>query len=295
MTESKAIEVPFSDDAAEEVSDDQLLFEADKPGLTEEQKQLRAQRRRDRQKERDAQAKAKDEELATLRGEMIQLRGQLQGVAAAARQPAHADDGKDPFDRQLDGIYAEQSTVYENYMAEAHAAASRKEKLPAEREAYYAQQSRNFEGRKMRVETARALAVEANRTRGETARQIWVQKYPEVYGNNDALAYATATFERKKALRENITNDTIDEIMNETRVQFKLGGKPAPSNTERARMSGISANGGNGGGGAPTGGIPMTKELRAMAIAKYSHLPEKDAIKAWVDREGKALRADKVL
>lgn len=59
-------------------------------------------------------------------------------------------------------------------------------------------------------------------------------------------------------------------------------------------MSGIPSSG-NGGGNSGPPGIKLTPELKRIAIAAYSELPEDEAIKKWVNTTGKRLREKKVL
>ena len=146
----------------------------------------------------------------------------------------------------------------------------------------------------MAVHTERAVEARSQTNRAEQARAVWEQKYPEVYApqNKRVYDYAEAVYKQKLALGEQVTTSTVDEIMNEAMVRFKVGGKPAPTASDRARLSGVPAQG--GGSGKPAGIVP-TPLVRSLATAAYSDLPEAEAIKKWTDKTGRRLREKKVL
>jgi hypothetical protein len=286
-----SVAVPFSDDesAAPENDNDE-----DSPSASPEERKLRSQRRAERitrllqeSKERAAKVKELEERDAKRERELAELRG---AVAAnqnmIARQQASSE--KDPYESQLDAIYERQSRAYNSAQAEIKAGT-----MTPERQAYYEREAREIESAKTRVHTQRVVEDQAQRLRQESAQQVWVQKHPEVYQNPRAFEYAKATYQRRLALGEVATNSLVDEVMEETKAQFKLGAKPAPSASDRARMSGLPAAGSGGGGKSPSAGLPP--ELKRMALAAYSDLPEAEAVKKWEATTGKRLRAKKVI
>jgi len=292
------IEVPFSDDVAE-VRDDELIVEADKPGDTPEVKAQRAARRKERAQERERERKQQSEELAQLkqeiateRAERARLQGYVQALPAAQAPP-----GKDPYEAALDGVYERRANAYQAMQAEMAAG-----KLDEKRSKHFERESREIEGEIARIHSQRAVDSDRARQRQEAAQQPYIHKYPEVYNNGPAFRYAQAEFAKRSARAEargeRLPNDVVEEIMEETRTEFKLGKKAAPSRSEKDRYTGGSAGGtggGNGGGGSH--GIAMTKELRSMAIARYGGqgVSDEAAVAKWVNAEGKALRAQKVL
>lgn len=286
---AEPIEVPFSDD--EQVTDDQLIVEADKPGDSPEVKAQRAQRRRERAAERERERKEQADRLARVEAELAQeraerarLAGFVQALPAAQQQP-----GKDPYEAALDAVYEERHNAYQSMQAELAAG-----KLDEKRSKHYERISRDIEGKISSIHAEKAIATRVPAQRQEQAQQVWVSKYPEVYNNRQAFQYAQATYQRRQALGENVTNETVDEIMAETLNTFKLRGKPAPTQNDRARLSGIASSGG-GGSGERSGGIQMTKDLRKMAVALYPELSEEKAVEKWVNTAGKELRKQKVL
>lgn len=287
-------EIPFSDD--EVVRDDELILDEDKPGASPEEKQARAERRRERARTRERERKEQAEELKALKERDAQRERELaemRGALTRQSQPAATTPGKDPYQERLDAIYERQSNALAAVQAEVKAGT-----FNDERANYYDRQAREIEAEKLSVYTERALAQREARAeplrRQEQAQQIWVQKYPDIYQNPQAFQYAQATFQRRQALGERATNEMVDEVMREAMTQFKLGPKQAPSATERARLSGVSASGG-GGAGNSSPGVQMTREFKKMAEALYSDLPPEKAHQKWVNEVGKPLRARKVL
>ena len=292
------IEVPFTDDVAE-VRDDELIVEADKPGDSPEVKAQRATSRRERAAERARERKEQGEQLVQLRKDLEQERAErarLQGYVQAL-PAAQAPQGKDQYEAALDAVYEEQQRSYREYQA-ALAAGTLDEKA-VER---FQKISRDIETRKNNIAARRVVDSDVARQRQEAAQQPYVHKYPDVYNNPEAFEYAKAEHAKRKARArvtgEQITNETVDEIMEETRTVFKLGKKDPPSRSERDRYTGGSAGGTGGGNGGGSGhGIAMTKELRSMAISRYggNGVSDEAAVKAWVDGPGKELRKNKVL
>jgi len=284
--------VPFSDD--ETVRDDQLILDDDKPTDSFEERKTRKEKRQARLQGIIQQGKKNAEELEAERKANLELRerlARLEGVVVASqnRPPPAPADGKDEFERELDDIYQKQQNAYTAAQAEVQAG-----KFTPERQRYYEGIARDIEARKTEVHTRRVLAQTEGARQQNQAQQVWVQKYPEVYRHPNAFPYAQAKAQQRLALGEQITPQVVDEIMTETMTTFKLGTKPAPTQNDRAKLSGMPASGGGGGRG-DGGGITLTPALKQMALAAYDHLPEAEAIKAWTNKTGKRLREKKVV
>jgi hypothetical protein len=286
-----AIAVPFSDDEKEpkEATD---LLEDDSPSASPEERVSRRQKRQERITRLLNEGKQSAEEVRSLKAELAEVRQQqarLEGAVAAQGQARQQpDDGKDPFERELDAVYERQGQAYNAAQAEIKAGT-----FTEERGRFYERIAREIETQKTSIHTRRELAQREPIRRQEQAQQVWVQKYPEVYQNPKAFQYAKATFERRSALGEAVTNEVVDEIMHETMTSFRLGPKKAPSASEKARLSGLPSSGSGGGGRSE--GVTMTPELKRMAHAAYSDLPEAEAVKRWVNGVGKRLREKKII
>ncbi len=289
--DGQSVTVPFSDD--EVVRDDELITEEDKPTDSFEERKSRKEKRQARLQGIIQQGKKNAEELAAERKSSAELRerlARLEGAVVATQHQRQAPpaDGKDEFERELDDIYQQQQNAYQAAQAEVKAGT-----FDAKRQAYYEGIARDIESRKTTVHTRRVIAQTEGARQQNQAQQVWVQKYPEVYKNQRAFQYAQARAQQRVSLGEDITPQTVDEIMTETMATFKIGPKPAASQSERAKLSGMPASG--GGGGRGDGGITLTPALKQMALAAYDHLPEAEAIKAWTNKTGKRLREKKAL
>lgn len=287
-----AVVVPFSDDEKDKTGANDNDLDEDSPNASPEERITRKQKRQERLNNLLREGKQSKEELTSLRAdaaktreELAQLRGYL---AAQPRQQPANDDGKDPYEKRLDTVYDKQSEAYNS--AHAHIKAGT---FTAELQKHYEQVAREIESEKTRIHTERVVDARTQQNRTEQAQQVWVQKYPDVYNNPNAFRYAQARFQQRQALGEQTSNDMVDEIMNETLTTFKLGKKPAPSATERSRLTGVPSAG--SGGSSSRSGITMNPAFERMAKAAYPELSDKDAIRKWVDGPGRRLRDKKVL
>lgn len=293
-----AITVPFSDDQAAEAEPDDKgedLPANATPAQLSEAKRKRHERGRQREEERRRErerADALEQELSTLKQELARTQGYL---AAQAQQPRERDS-KDPYQEKLDAIESERANAYAAAQAEIKAGT-----MDEKRSKHYEQLGRDLEERRVNTlverQLTRAQATAAARRPAEEAQALYRAKYPDIYQSPKAYAYASAEWQKRtQALGQQPTDELLDEVMNEARTQFKLGPKPQASATERARMSGIPSSGNGGGGGKGGDSFTFSNEkVRAMAVAAYSHLPEKEALKAWAQKTGKKLRDRKVL
>lgn len=286
-----SVVVPFSDD--ETVRDDELITE-DKPTDTPQERITRREKRQARLNGLITEGKKNAERVRELEErdqkrerEMAELRGMVAATNLRANQPAPPADGKDEFERELDDIYKRQSDAYTAAQAEVKAGT-----FNVARQRHYEGIAREIETSKADVHMRRTLARTEPVRQQNAAQQHWVNKYPDVYQNQRAFAYAQGRAQQRAAMGEQITANVVDEIMNETMTTFKIGAKPAPTQSERSKFSGSSATSSGGGGSS---GITLTPELRKMALAAYDDLPEAEAIKKWTNKTGKRLRDRKVL
>jgi len=284
------VEVPFDDD--ETVRDGELITDPAKLADPEEQK-ARAERRKERAAERERERKEQAKELEELRArdakrerELAELRGFVAG------RTQDQTPRKDPYTERLDDVYRRQQEAYLAAQAEVKAGT-----FNEDRSAHYERIARELETEKGSIHAERVLASHAPQQQVQIARQRWQEKYPEVYGNQRAYQFAAASYERRKALLEpgqEPTAEMVEQSMEEARTQFRLGAKRPPSASERERLSGLPSSG-SGGGSNSGGGVVVTKDLRKMATALYSDLPEDEAVKKWASTVGKSLREKKVL
>lgn len=296
-TADNPAEVPFSDDEA--VRDDELISDDGAASLSAAERITRDQKKADRIKRKLDEGKQSKAEVARLTTQLEESNtrlARLEGAMSVRQAPqASGTPAPDPYKAALKSVRARQATSFERMRAEM-ASMPKDQDLPPDRLKHYQDELAEIEDEKAQINARRVLAEQAPAIRQEQAQQVYVQKYPEVYNNPTAFEYARGTFARRQALGETITNDTVDEIMNETRTVFKIGPKPkGPSASDRARLGGHSASGSGGGNSGPTGGIQPTPALMKMAKALFSDLPDDKAFQKWVDGPGKELRKQKVI
>jgi hypothetical protein len=290
----KPVEVPFSDD--ETVRDDELITDDPSLQLTNPvEYKARQAKKNERVAARERERKEMEKRLAEFeerdRKREAELR-ELRGFVAGASQSRQAPPGKDPYEERLDAVYARQKEAFETAQAEIKAGTYDKT-----RAAHYERVAREVESEKQRINAEMVLSQREPIQTQQQARNQWMNKYPEVYRDQRAYEYAEGLFKQKKAMLEpgqSPTVEMVDEAMQATMATFKLGPRKAATASERERMSGIPSSGSGGGTSAPSG-IAMTKDLRKMATALYSDMPEEEAIKKWVNGPGRELKKQKVL
>lgn len=296
-----SISVPFSDDEAEgkaaAVDEDE---DEDKPGASPEERLTRRQKQRARTKallEEGRKAAERVKELETRdqqrERDLAELRGRVAANEQHLQRQAQPRDDEDPYKKELDAIYERQQAAFNAAQGEIKAGT-----FDEKRQRYYEGVAREIEEAKTSVHTRRALAQQEPVRRAEQGQQRWVAQYPDVYRNPQAYAFAEATFARKRALLEpgqQPTDEMVHDAMREAMTQFKLGPRTPPSASDRQRLSGIASSGSGGGSSNGPPGIQMTPELRRIAIAAYSDLPEEEALKKWTNRTGKRMREKKAL
>lgn len=290
-----ALVVPFSDDDPTEAKKAAELIEEDEaPDASLEERKSRREKRKERLQTLLADGKQSKEEAAQLRKELAELKAsqaRLEGfVAAQQGQQRQSTGDADPYRQRLDAIEEKRKNAYRSAQAEIQAG-----KLDEKRNAYYESLAREIDEERAEVLAERAIARREPMRNQQAAQQQWVNKYPEIYRDDRAFQWARAKFQMRLADGEASTNQLVDEVMEEARVRYKLGGKSAPTVTEKDRYSGMGAASTRSSGSSADNNIRMTKEMRSMATALYPTLSEGDAIKKWTDKVGKKLREKRVL
>lgn len=290
-TSNEPIEVPFSDDS-EEVRDDELIEDAP-ANLSPAERATRDEKKRERIKRKLDEGKASKEENERLRAQLAEQNtrlARLEGAVSVQRQPAQPQG--DPYAARMAAARARQNEAYLAAQAEINA-----KTFDDKRADHWARVAAEIEDEKMAIQAERIMAQRMPAIRTEQAQQVYVQKYPEIYKpeNSRAFEYAQGRWKQRTAMGEPESAQLVDEIMKEAMTQFKIGPKTAPTATERDRLSGRGSSSSGSSSSSPSGGIQMTKDLRKMATAMYSELPEAEAIKKWTDTVGKPLRQKKIL
>ncbi len=116
-------------------------------------------------------------------------------------------------------------------------------------------------------------------------------EFPDVVDHPQAWAYANAEWAKLMAVKKGADPrdwKNVQEAMATTRRAFKMGHAPSPSEATKRRYAGV----GSGGGAPQTNGkrtVPMGREFKMMAHAKYPKLAPADAERKWAQTVGKSL------
>lgn len=156
-----------------------------------------------------------------------------------------------------------------------------------------------YEQRALQLQTARmAAVVEATRqpvNEQEMYRrwkwQEFTTKHNDIFSHEQAKHWAVGRWQQlvygEKAAD---TEELAEKILDEARVKYGMkprrGGGGADAAT-RARLSGVSAQGGGGGDVDSVGAVRMGKRERQMAEALYDNLPPQQAWQKWANGPGK--------
>lgn len=114
------------------------------------------------------------------------------------------------------------------------------------------------------------------------------EEHGDIIGNERAARVFEANF--KKMIHMGRADDwrTLTAAAEQTRQELRMqprGGRGAPSEATRARLSGMST-GASGSGASGPRVIKMNKKARLMADATYPHLPEAQRYQKWAREVG---------
>lgn len=284
----KGDEVPI--DPPEKDDDDEA--EA-KPTETPEERESRRERRRERGRlykeaqELRERLERQEREFADHRSRTDREMQILRMERAVAQAPKREEE--DPVAKELDGVFAEEDALLARW------GALTPEQQAANREEYVSKM-RAIE-RKKGVAYAKAAIPkqqQAPQMDERTVHQTILRgKYPKVYGDQRALAYAHSIYNAKVARGAVDSMDLADEVMRETMAEFGLGDPPDVSDAERRRHV-STPRGGRMGAAPKPRTIVMTKEYKEMANAAYPHIKdEKQRHAKWAQEVGpEILEAD---
>lgn len=163
----------------------------------------------------------------------------------------------------------------DGYRKKGHELTRKKQQLWARREA-----------------SQQAVMVESRATQAAIRADL-ESRYSDVYGNDDARAYAASTLQRIVALNKaknagKNMNQMIDEAANEARRDI-LGVRPAPTKREKERLGGVPPSRRSAPDRREATEVEMIAPYRKMAREMYPKLPEKDALERWARGPGKRL------
>jgi len=192
-----------------------------------------------------------------------------------------------PHDQRLRDIDLATRQLHKEYET---VASSRK--LTDQEQAYY-------EERAQALQTAKMAAV-AERTRQPIDEQEmyrrwkwndFTTKHGDIFGDQKKVAWAIGRWHQLvggEGLAD--TEENAERILDEARVKFGMKPRRAMANGDaatKARLSGISSQGGASTGDIEGGAVKMGKRERQMAEELYDKLPPREAWQKWANGPGK--------
>jgi hypothetical protein len=297
--ESGSVEVNLGDDREDEDDDGD-----DEPAAaaTEERAQTRREQRRDRYRENKERAEQAERRAAMAEQQAMFYREQAMRQTPQQQPP---NPQNDPLERELNAARREADLLLREWNA-----------LSAEEQA---KRQDDFNKRSAEIQERRIEVIAQRRIREmqmhapqqhqnidqQVKRTLILSKYHDVLGditsNNPALqaaaqqraAYADA-LHRAKVLGEGKpdTEATLDEVMEETRRRFGIGGKRRPAATESEKERYMSQPRGSGSAGAPRT-VVLTKMDRRMAVAAFPKDPPEVAYKRYARGMAEEMKREK--
>lgn len=290
VSQEEVSDEPVTINVAEEDGDDDA---AERPALTEEQREARRERRRERKSQfEEARQRAEQAERDAQ---------QARADAAAARQQAEQLSNwyRQQQQPQQDPFAAHERALQEefNFLTEKAALLQQKGEMTDDKLADLRQRTFGVMQRQAGLAAQRQLYYQnaqaqqyQQQNAGNADAQAVIQRlrmdYPDVLGNEKAWQYAWGTYNSALATGKVKANpwDTVQDIMNDTRRVFGMSRAPAPSEATKRRFSGIG--GGTNGAARQSGPktVVMGKHEKGMAKTMYPELYKKDpslAYKKW--------------
>lgn len=248
--------------------------------------QSREEKKRNRFKEfeeRTARAEKAAEEARREAQEARALHQQrLSHPQDQSRQP------ENPHAQRLRDIDAATKRLHKEYES---VAGSRR--LTEQEQAYYEDQAQALQTAKMAaVSEATRQPVDEKEMYRRWKWNDFTTKHNDIFSNEQARNWAIGRWQQL-ALGEKQpdTEELAEKILDEARVKYGMkprrsGGSNGDAAT-RARLSGISAQGGGGSGDVDGGAVRMGKRERQMAEELYDKLPPREAWQKWANGPGK--------
>lgn len=284
------IEVPLEDEG----DDDDSEVDAAPQGPSRQEKK--------RQRGQNLVQQAR-EEAETARREAAELRGRLDSLERQRQQPPQQQaPTKDPLEDEAVAVRREHAAYVTRYQAALNQAQQEKRQLSqAEIDAY---EKEGWDLKDRMDDLGYRRAAKRHQQPGISAqdiqRQTQVARVQQLHGDLLGTPKAQNLFMARWQLRiaegQPDTEDTMNAAAESVRVTLGLApknGRPAPTNGQKARLSGTPKGGSAGAGDAAGGSLVLTKDLKRMADASLSHIRDpKERYKVFAKTVGKDLRKD---
>lgn len=289
-----------------EQEEEEVEQEEREPAAARAERAPRAERRRERYSEAVERAKRAEAEAAQARLETTQAIARAEAAAYHARLMQQPQ--KDPLEEELERLDRESNAIANEWNQEAAAAAREKKLISPERMQEFYKRNKDLERKRFDV-----YAAQRERQRGNGAvspeevqrmadRAALTRDYPDIMSNQQAQTLAFAKYQAKMAElmvqnpgvppRALESRELLDSIAEETRRALRMPSMrrtPAPTQTSRSRLAGVSAGATGGPSQEPVRRVPMGATEKKLAHAAYPKLRHAEAELKWAKRTGKRL------
>lgn len=285
---------PPEDDGRHEVDLEAGADDAEDEGGEEEGAEGARPTRAERRAERGRIKQERDElreQNRQLSERVAKMEGALETSMRDTRARAERTDDGDPLQAEYNGILDEQETLAEQIDAlnERY-----KGKIPEAQMGRLRERARQLDLRKHEIaaeRTARRNAPAADPMADQ--KRAFQMAYSDVFADPAAKEYARGEFSRlvhhpNPALRKPNNQATLKLAMENTRKEFGMS-RPAPTETERARTSGVS-RGGTGGGNARSSIVGMGAFEKGLADKAFPHIKkDEERWNKWANTAGRKM------
>jgi hypothetical protein len=175
--------------------------------------------------------------------------------------------------------------------AEYSAVASRPDFTP--------QQQRDYERKAQQLQTAKIAAVQEATRQPINEQELYrkwkwnefTTKHSDVWHNEKIRNWAIGRWQQQ-VLGGDLadTEENAEKVLDEARIKFGIKPRRSSANGDaatRARLMGVSSQGGGATGDVDGGAVKMGKRERQMAEELYDKLPPREAWQKWANGPGK--------
>lgn len=278
----KRLETPPPPDESVEVSVDEDDDDDDDDPEPEERKPTRAEKKRARYGDKIRENDELRQEVNALKQQNAMVAGYLQAQAQNRQQGPQAD----PLDAEIAKTYHEHERLLERARVEAQSLTP--EQLNQRKQEWYAELNA-IEQRRVQLQLHKAQRGQNPQALAQQAHlQGIAMQNADVFQNQQAYRYAMGLWNQKTAEGRNEDMDLVEEVLNDTRVRFRMPRAKRPQTTEKRQMAGISRGAAPGAAPSQQRTIQMTPQLRKIAVVWGAErgLGEAEAIKKWAKERG---------
>lgn len=280
----------------EEGGDDQADDEGEEPAAAAGQQADGKPKTRKEKKAERGRLRQAHEATTRENGELRERIARLEGAVSRSARDTSTKVGRaagedDPSESELNEIYDQQITIQTQIEALG-------KNITKEQVDRFQKQAIKLDIRKSELIAERVNKRNA-RSSGDSERDLNKRalqiQYADVYTHPRAPGWAQGRFHQLFAEegKEDGSNgiELVRRSLEEARVKFGLAKRPAPTDNERSRYSGVARGGGSAAAGPPTK-ITLSKGQMKMADAAYGHIKDKDVrYKTWAQKAGRRIAA----